>query len=117
MKKPEKTFTPKDAPLTKKQIWDFFYDENVTYNGKIYCSVDGDFHDPVFLPEHIDDQICQKFVDEEFTLHGEYEHQEDEVQARNELVQKYYKRIIKAMRAQLKASPRKAPKKVTARKK
>lgn len=99
-----KTFTPKFAKLTKKQIWSFFY-EWMSDEKKYLCYgtsfADGDDYlvkKPAYTAEEIPDKHCQAFVDKEYLLCGNYGNEEDMVDARNDLVADFHRRILRSLK-------------------
>lgn len=90
------TFTPKDAVLTRAEVWSFFYNkEDKKYfeyaSGKLVKL-------PKYTANEISDEFCQEFVDEHHYLCSSFEHEEDRVDATNELVRKFHRKIVKVLK-------------------
>jgi hypothetical protein len=97
-----KVFIPKNAGLTKSQIWTFFYSEHEKKDNKVFCYVvdyddDDGYRVPAFTCEEIPDKLCQEFVDKEHELRDEGMDEEDFVDERQDLTRLIFKKICKAL--------------------
>ena len=107
-----KKFTPKTSGLTKKEIWDFFYSrEGKQYVALVPSAYKGDLDQPyeepivskpAFTANEIPNKLAQMFVDEENELRWEYDSEEDFADARNDLADDVFKKILKALKRKVK---------------
>lgn len=90
-------FIPKNAGMTKQQIWEFFYEKRAS--GRVFCYGDGSLtRKPAFTVDQMSDKLCQEFVDKEYDLREEMvdEDEEDLVAARDVIVGEYFHKFKRA---------------------